>query len=607
VTVTLSGSFLQVLVDTERYSPSQQTQIGLCLARTNTMSTPEPPDATAGEMVTEPRETDVLCGRGGAALRHPGNQTYRRLVNLNKGLYITCLKTEKLKISRSIVAAIREQRGRFLEKEGEGGAWYDIGDKKAIEKTSQALREGQPKLRQKIVDMGGGVAGTAAFMESQYGQAGLYSPEQAGLSSNGLGPTNNMLDSVQSLHSVGSHRSHDRAMEPTMHRPLELNPDMLLQNLSLHDMSPGSSLHSMDASSHHHQQLQSYRQQQQQAALLQQRVQRLRPSITNRHVSPQELGYLDSHLSLLSDYSAFNGAGPANAGASLSASFHNDSIGGLSMDSSFRRNLAGLTLPQNSGHFSTTQSLLGLDAFSTHGNMDFSSHHSNHSSMQPNPLPINTTMQLPRDKVEVVNQRDRRRDFAKMKFSRPPSSRSQHQRTAMPNPSGFISQLSFGDGMADFNMVESSLSLHSAMSNSMPMAGVEASTAQNISNNHSNTNDGTGGDAYNSFYRPTVELAKVIDHSRSYSEMLGQGSRHSVMSGLSRISDTSIEYSIFSDLSRKIGNVSTRSLAMSEISAFDLQERDIDERSTASDGVDLGTALSTDESKTDTSVLDFLL
>lgn len=99
--------------------------------------------------ITDPRDTDVLCGRGGAALRHPGNQTYRRLVNLNKGLYITCLKTEKLKISRSIVAAIREQNGRFLEKDAAKGSWFDIGDKKAIEKTSQALREGQPKLRQK--------------------------------------------------------------------------------------------------------------------------------------------------------------------------------------------------------------------------------------------------------------------------------------------------------------------------------------------------------------------------------------------------------------------------------------------------------------------------
>ncbi|OEU10324.1 hypothetical protein FRACYDRAFT_194102, partial [Fragilariopsis cylindrus CCMP1102] len=96
------------------------------------------------------RKFDVLCGRGGAGLRHPGNLTYQRLVNLNKGVYITCLKTEKLKISRSIVAAIREQRGRFLEQDATTGVWTDIGDKKAVGKTSQALREGQPKLRKKM-------------------------------------------------------------------------------------------------------------------------------------------------------------------------------------------------------------------------------------------------------------------------------------------------------------------------------------------------------------------------------------------------------------------------------------------------------------------------
>ena len=79
----------------------------------------------------------------------------------NKGLYITCIKSEKLKISKSIVAAIREQKGRFLEK-NKDGTWDDIGDKKSIEKTSQALREGQPKLKQKIAELGGSAAAAMA-------------------------------------------------------------------------------------------------------------------------------------------------------------------------------------------------------------------------------------------------------------------------------------------------------------------------------------------------------------------------------------------------------------------------------------------------------------
>ena len=57
-------------------------------------------------------------------------------------------------ISRSIVEAVRarEPAGRFLEKDSETELWYDIGDKKAIEKTSQALRDGAATLRRQISD-----------------------------------------------------------------------------------------------------------------------------------------------------------------------------------------------------------------------------------------------------------------------------------------------------------------------------------------------------------------------------------------------------------------------------------------------------------------------
>ncbi|KAL7499584.1 hypothetical protein ACHAWT_007197 [Skeletonema menzelii] len=130
----------------------------------NIMATESPP--LTG--VTKITENDIICGRGGVALRHPGNLAYRKIVGLNKGIYATCLKAEKLKISKSIVAAIREIDGRFLEREdgkmsssldekderGNPVTWKDIGDKRAIEKTSQALREGQPKLLKKLAAMG---------------------------------------------------------------------------------------------------------------------------------------------------------------------------------------------------------------------------------------------------------------------------------------------------------------------------------------------------------------------------------------------------------------------------------------------------------------------
>merc|ERR1719203_1222687 len=114
--------------------------------------------------VTKVNDSDIICGRGGLALKHSGNMAYRKIVGLNKELYATCLKIEKLRISKSIVAAIREINGRFLEREdgktsttldekdanGNPVTWKDIGEKRAVEKTSQALREGQPKLLKKI-------------------------------------------------------------------------------------------------------------------------------------------------------------------------------------------------------------------------------------------------------------------------------------------------------------------------------------------------------------------------------------------------------------------------------------------------------------------------
>lgn len=55
-------------------------------------------------------------------------------------------------ISRSIVDAVRSMKppGRFLDKDPHSGLWNDIGDRKAIEKTSQALRDGAADLRKQL-------------------------------------------------------------------------------------------------------------------------------------------------------------------------------------------------------------------------------------------------------------------------------------------------------------------------------------------------------------------------------------------------------------------------------------------------------------------------
>ena len=65
------------------------------------------------------------------------------------------------------------------------------------------------------------------------------------------------------------------------------------------------------------------------------------------------------------------------------------------------------------------------------------------------------------------------------------------------------------------------------------------------------------------------------NHGMDVSEhSVGLGSRRSLMSGLSKISDSSDNaHSVFSDLSKKFStNISTRSFAMSEVSGVDEED-----------------------------------
>ena len=105
-----------------------------------------------GGPVDRPNHNDVLSGRGGAVNRHPGNVRYRSLVDAIKAEYLspTTRKLEKGYIATSIVNTVRrfDPPGRFLKEEPVGsGIWYEIGDKVAIRKTGQALRENSSEYR----------------------------------------------------------------------------------------------------------------------------------------------------------------------------------------------------------------------------------------------------------------------------------------------------------------------------------------------------------------------------------------------------------------------------------------------------------------------------
>lgn len=93
-------------------------------------------------------ENDVLFGRGGVTNNHIGNRRYRSYVQQQQEHYFSKPKMEKSQIANYIVAKIRQENGRFLKKDGSrGGLWFDVGDRRAREKTSQALREKAPQLK----------------------------------------------------------------------------------------------------------------------------------------------------------------------------------------------------------------------------------------------------------------------------------------------------------------------------------------------------------------------------------------------------------------------------------------------------------------------------
>lgn len=114
------------------------------LERTERLTAAAPP----GEVVNQVIQDDVLCGRGGETNHHQGNIQYRTLVKAFQPLYIASKRRDKPRIAKCIVYTIRKQGGRFLKRtDPRSNTWTDVGNTKAREKTSQALREGAPELR----------------------------------------------------------------------------------------------------------------------------------------------------------------------------------------------------------------------------------------------------------------------------------------------------------------------------------------------------------------------------------------------------------------------------------------------------------------------------
>lgn len=130
----------------ENMSPDLIARMVENLADDGEFRGPPPPPPPPTEMITRVMDCDVLCGRGGETNHHSGNVKYRSLVKRYQPLYIMSKRRDKPLIASKIVRLVRHMGGRFLRKD-KNNCWRDVGNTKAREKTSQALREGAPDLR----------------------------------------------------------------------------------------------------------------------------------------------------------------------------------------------------------------------------------------------------------------------------------------------------------------------------------------------------------------------------------------------------------------------------------------------------------------------------
>eukprot|EP00574_Skeletonema_japonicum_P011523 CAMPEP_0201719106 /NCGR_PEP_ID=MMETSP0593-20130828/4408_1 /ASSEMBLY_ACC=CAM_ASM_000672 /TAXON_ID=267983 /ORGANISM="Skeletonema japonicum, Strain CCMP2506" /LENGTH=716 /DNA_ID=CAMNT_0048209497 /DNA_START=401 /DNA_END=2551 /DNA_ORIENTATION=+ len=96
--------------------------------------------------IIEPGPNDCLFGRGGGTNHHAGNKLYRKMVEEKKDLYLSSKRLDKPLVAMEIINQWRsmDPPGRFLKQDDRTKLWSDVGDRKAREKTSQALREKAP-------------------------------------------------------------------------------------------------------------------------------------------------------------------------------------------------------------------------------------------------------------------------------------------------------------------------------------------------------------------------------------------------------------------------------------------------------------------------------
>jgi hypothetical protein len=95
---------------------------------------------TATQIVDEPLENDILCGRGKVVSDHIGNHRFQIIIAMKLQCYDEANRIGKTKIVLSLVRDILNCGGRFLKKDS-NGEWYDSGYLGARSKVAHSIRD----------------------------------------------------------------------------------------------------------------------------------------------------------------------------------------------------------------------------------------------------------------------------------------------------------------------------------------------------------------------------------------------------------------------------------------------------------------------------------
>lgn len=90
--------------------------------------------------IEHPLDVDCLCGKDTTFGRHPGNRMFRQKILATLPLFMAArTKTEKMKVTRSIVDFMKRKGSRFLKLKA-NGSWVQIDTQATRDKVSHALR-----------------------------------------------------------------------------------------------------------------------------------------------------------------------------------------------------------------------------------------------------------------------------------------------------------------------------------------------------------------------------------------------------------------------------------------------------------------------------------